>query len=92
VLVTTLLNRAMPLIRYEMTDRVTLGMGPNPAGRPWACIECIDGRSADTIRLPAGEGGEVDVLPYGLGEPFAQTPGRCPGNDDSGHQDPSARP
>ena len=74
VLVTTLLNRAMPLIRYEMTDRVTLATGPNPAGRPWACIECIDGRSADTVRLPAREGGEVEVLPYGLGEPFARIP------------------
>ena len=72
VLVTTLLNRAMPLIRYEMTDRVALATGPNPAGRPWACIECIDGRSADTICLPTRDGGEVDVLPYGLGEPFAR--------------------
>jgi phenylacetate-CoA ligase len=74
VLVTTLLNRAQPLIRYELTDQVTRATGANPAGRPYACLERIEGREADTIRLMGRNGGEVSVLPYRLGEPFARMP------------------
>jgi phenylacetate-coenzyme A ligase PaaK-like adenylate-forming protein len=75
VLVTALLNRAQPLIRYELSDRVTRAAGPNPAGRPWTLLERIDGRTADTLRLPARGGGEVAVMPYRLGEPLARTAG-----------------
>ena len=75
VLVTTLLNRAQPLIRYELSDRVTVAHGPNPAGRPYRCLERIEGRAADTLRLRARDGGEVAVMPYRLGEPVARTPG-----------------
>jgi phenylacetate-coenzyme A ligase PaaK-like adenylate-forming protein len=75
VLVTTLLNRAQPLIRYELSDRVTRAAGPNPAGRPYTLLERIEGRTADTLRLPARGGGEVAVMPYRLGEPMARTAG-----------------
>jgi phenylacetate-CoA ligase len=75
VLITSLLNRALPLIRYELSDRVTLAEDPNPAGRPYRCIARIEGRTADTLRLPAPHGGEIDLLPYRFGAPFAQTPG-----------------
>jgi len=75
VLVTTLLNRALPLIRYELSDRVTLAEGGNPAGRPFRCLARIEGRAADTLRLAARGGGEVDLLPYALSAPFAHAPG-----------------
>jgi len=74
VLVTTLLNRVQPLIRYELTDRVTHAIGPNTADRPYACLERIDGRAADTLSLRTRDGREVSVLPYRLGEPFARMP------------------
>jgi phenylacetate-coenzyme A ligase PaaK-like adenylate-forming protein len=74
VLLTNLANFTLPLIRYELTDRVTVGAGPNPTGRPYAWLRAIEGRTNDTLRIPALAGGRVDVLPYRLGEPFARLP------------------
>jgi phenylacetate-CoA ligase len=64
VLLTNLANRAQPLIRYELTDSVTLA-APE-------VIASIDGRSDDILRLPAKEGGEVAVHPLRLRAPFAR--------------------
>jgi phenylacetate-coenzyme A ligase PaaK-like adenylate-forming protein len=74
VLITNLANFTLPLIRYELADRVTLGTGPNPTGRPYSWLSAIEGRTNDTLRLPALAGGRVDVLPYRFGEPFARLP------------------
>jgi phenylacetate-coenzyme A ligase PaaK-like adenylate-forming protein len=71
VLLTSLVNFTQPLIRYELSDRVTLGRGPNPSGRPYAYLETIDGRADDTIHVPGRAGGTVALLPYRLGAPFA---------------------
>jgi phenylacetate-coenzyme A ligase PaaK-like adenylate-forming protein len=75
VLVTNIENYTLPLIRYELADRVTLSPEPNPAGRPYAHLAAIDGRTADTLTFPARGGGEVPVLPLRLGAPFARLPG-----------------
>lgn len=72
VLVTNLVNHAQPLIRYELTDAVTLAEGPNPAGRPYRCVATIDGRSADTLHLPARGGGTTAVHPSALGAAVAR--------------------
>jgi phenylacetate-CoA ligase len=64
VLITNLVNRAQPLIRYELTDSVTLA----ESGR----IASIDGRSDDILRLQGKDGGEVAVPPFLLGAPFAR--------------------
>lgn len=74
VLLTNLANFTLPLIRYELEDRVTPGAGPNPTGRPYAWLSSVDGRTSDTLRMPALAGGRVEVLPYRLGEPFAHLP------------------
>jgi phenylacetate-CoA ligase len=74
VLLTNLVNHAQPLIRYELTDSVTLADGPNPLGLPYARIATIDGRSDDIIMLPAPGGGEVAVHPALLQEPFGGLP------------------
>jgi phenylacetate-coenzyme A ligase PaaK-like adenylate-forming protein len=74
VLLTNLASSTLPLVRYELADRVSLGAGPNPAGRPYAHLATIDGRTSDTIHLPTGDGGTVAVLPYRLGAPFATLP------------------
>jgi phenylacetate-CoA ligase len=74
VLLTNLENRTLPLIRYELADRVTMAPEPNPAARPWMHVAAIDGRSADTLTFPARGGGEVAVVPLRLGAPFAGMP------------------
>jgi hypothetical protein len=51
VLLTNLVNRAQPLLRYELTDSVTLAGGPNPLGLPYARIASVDGRSDDVVAL-----------------------------------------
>jgi hypothetical protein len=52
VLLTNLVSRVQPLLRYELTDSVTLAGGPNPLGLPCARIAAVDGRSDDVITLP----------------------------------------
>jgi phenylacetate-coenzyme A ligase PaaK-like adenylate-forming protein len=74
VLLTNLVNRAQPLIRYELADSVVLADGPDPSGRPYDRIERVDGRSDDVLELPAGDGGTVLVHPHLLRAPFAFMP------------------
>jgi phenylacetate-CoA ligase len=74
VLVTNLENRTLPLIRYELADRVIESPEPNPAGRPFRHLAGIDGRTADTLTFAAVGGGTVAVLPLRMGAPFARLP------------------
>ena len=74
VLLTNLVNRAQPLIRYELADSVVLADGLDPSGRPYDRIERVDGRSDDVLTLPAPGGGTVSVHPYLLRAPFALIP------------------
>jgi phenylacetate-CoA ligase len=74
VLVTNLGNRTLPLIRYELADRVTVSPDPNPAGRPYRHLAGIDGRTADTLTFPRRGGGTVALLPLRMGAPFAGLP------------------
>jgi len=72
VLLTNLVNRTQPLIRYELSDSVTVAGEPSdPTRLPFARIASVDGRSDDILRFPATHGGEVAVHPYRLREPFA---------------------
>jgi phenylacetate-coenzyme A ligase PaaK-like adenylate-forming protein len=72
VLLTSLVNRVQPLLRYELTDSVTLAGGPNPLGLPYARIAAVDGRSDDVVTLPAAGGGRVAVHPFRLRAPFSE--------------------
>lgn len=54
VVVTTLHNFAMPLIRYELGDRAVLG-GPCACGRGLPVLERILGRARNMVTLPSGE-------------------------------------
>ena len=74
VLITSLIGRALPLIRYELSDTVTLAPGREPGGRPYLRIERVDGRNDDMLRLPKLGGGETVVLPYRLRAPFLDLP------------------
>jgi phenylacetate-coenzyme A ligase PaaK-like adenylate-forming protein len=55
VLVTNLVNRAQPLLRYELTDSVTIVAEPCACGTPLARIQ-VEGRSDDTFYLQDREG------------------------------------
>ena len=72
VLLTNLVNFAQPLIRYELSDAVTMAGGPSPTGRPYLRIASVDGRIADTLHLAGAHGGEVALHPSGLGPAFAR--------------------
>ncbi len=61
LLVTTLTNRTLPIIRYELTDIITLAADSCRCGSPFACIESIEGRREEVLRFPKLGGGFFDV-------------------------------
>jgi phenylacetate-coenzyme A ligase PaaK-like adenylate-forming protein len=61
VLLTTLFNGVLPLIRYELSDVVTMADGPCPCGRPFARVASIVGRREEYLLLRANGGGDVRV-------------------------------
>jgi phenylacetate-coenzyme A ligase PaaK-like adenylate-forming protein len=62
LLVTSLFNRVQPLIRFEISDMVTLAGDPCPCGRTLARLRAIDGRADDVLVL-----GGVAVTPVQFG-------------------------
>lgn len=63
LLVTVLFSRTLPLIRYEMTDRVQFATRTCPCGRPVQLLEAIEGRTDDMLELPGRDGGTIKVHP-----------------------------
>jgi phenylacetate-CoA ligase len=63
LLVTVLSSRTIPLIRYEMTDRVRLAAQPCPCGLPFRLLDSIEGRADDVLDLPTPGGGRIRVHP-----------------------------
>lgn len=62
LLVTVLFSRTLPLIRYEMSDRVSVGGRGCPCGRSFALLTGVEGRVEDVLLLP-GLKGQVSVHP-----------------------------
>lgn len=62
-LVTVLHARTLPLIRYELTDRVRLTTRRCSCALPFALIESVEGRSDDVLSLPGADGSRVAVHP-----------------------------
>jgi phenylacetate-CoA ligase len=75
LLVTNLVNRTQPLIRYQLTDRVTVLPEPCSCGRPFPLLAAIDGRSDDLLKLPGRSGGVVTVHPIAIRSPLATLAG-----------------
>lgn len=63
LLVTVLSSRTVPLIRYELTDRIRLATNACPCGRPFGLVAAIEGRTDDVLELRAARGGTVRVHP-----------------------------
>ena len=72
VLLSNLVGRVQPLLRYELTDSATMAGGPNPLGLPYLRLAAVDGRSDDVVTLPGAAGGMVTVHPFRLRAPFAE--------------------
>jgi phenylacetate-coenzyme A ligase PaaK-like adenylate-forming protein len=62
LVVTSLVNRAMPLIRYLTGDRGALLPGTCGCGRPSPLLGVVTGRSADVLILRGGQ----RISPYAL--------------------------
>ena len=54
--VTVLFARTLPLIRYELSDRVTLDGRGCPCGRPFGLLAGVEGRTEDVLDLPTLNG------------------------------------
>lgn len=55
IVVTDLVNRAMPLLRYQIDDMGVMGHQPCPCGRGLPMLARIEGRVADYVVTPQGK-------------------------------------
>jgi phenylacetate-CoA ligase len=54
IIVTNLLSRAMPIIRYDLGDIGRLSDRPPSCGRSLPLMEIVEGRADSVLRLPSG--------------------------------------
>jgi phenylacetate-coenzyme A ligase PaaK-like adenylate-forming protein len=73
-LITNLANRVMPIIRYELGDRVSLSPEPCSCGKTLPVVS-IEGRTDEILRFRAPDGQTVPVLPLALWSVIKETPG-----------------
>ena len=74
VLLTNLFNMAQPLIRYELTDRISVMRDPSPVGFPFRRIHDIEGRT-DDVFLYQQQSSTIPVHPILFRGPIAKTLG-----------------
>lgn len=74
VLLTNLANRVMPIIRYELGDRVSMAVEPCECGITLPVVN-VEGRTDEILRFQAGNGQSVPVLPLALWSVIKETPG-----------------
>jgi phenylacetate-coenzyme A ligase PaaK-like adenylate-forming protein len=75
LLVTNLVTRTQPLIRYEVSDMVSMATERCPCGRPFRLLAGIEGRNDDILHLPTAAGGTTAVHPLALRTALAGIPG-----------------
>lgn len=63
LLLTNLFNRTLPLIRFEVSDVVSIERGTCPCGRTLPRLKAVEGRLDDVLSLPSTGGGKVAVHP-----------------------------
>ncbi len=73
-LITNLANRVMPIIRYELGDRVTLLPEKCGCGITLPLIK-VEGRTDEILRFKSPDGGLIPILPLALWSVIKETPG-----------------
>lgn len=73
-LITNLANRIMPIIRYELGDRVSLSPVACSCGITLPVVN-VEGRTDEILRFTAQGGQVVPVLPLALWSVLKETPG-----------------
>jgi phenylacetate-coenzyme A ligase PaaK-like adenylate-forming protein len=63
LLLTGLYNHTQPLIRYEVSDMLTMASEACPCGRPFPLIAEVGGRSEETVELVGQDGRPVSIPP-----------------------------
>lgn len=71
ILFTNLYQYVQPIIRYEMSDMMTLTDAPCPCGRPFRRVTSMQGRNDDIITMPGTHRKIVSVPPYFFHSPMA---------------------
>ena len=74
VLITNLANRVMPILRYELGDRVSLAPEPCSCGITLPVVQ-VEGRTDDVLHFETAAGQVVAVLPLALWAVIKETPG-----------------
>ena len=74
VLLTNLVNRVQPLLRYALGDSVTLKAEPCTCGNPLPALR-VSGRTDEILYFPARAGGMTGVLPMAIASVVEQVPG-----------------
>jgi phenylacetate-CoA ligase len=75
VLVTNLVNRVQPVVRYDIEDRVTLRPDPCPCGSPFAAVR-VEGRRNEVLHFEALDGRRIAITPFALITLTSVIPGR----------------
>lgn len=73
-LITNLVNRVQPIIRYDIGDRTTLVDERCPCGSTLPVLR-IEGRRDDTLHFPGTSKRDVAILPLALATIIEETPG-----------------
>ena len=73
-LVTNLANRAQPIVRHDIEDRVTLRPDPCPCGSPFTAVR-LEGRQNDVLHYDGANGRRVALQPIALITLVAGVPG-----------------
>ena len=63
VLLTSFFHTTVPLIRYEVSDMLTLSPEPCSCGRPHALLKAIEGRVEEVLYMAGSNGERVPVPP-----------------------------
>jgi phenylacetate-coenzyme A ligase PaaK-like adenylate-forming protein len=74
LLITNLANRVMPIIRYELGDRVGLSAERCACGITLPVVD-VEGRTDEILRLKACNGKSIPILPLAIWSVLKETPG-----------------
>ncbi|MGI5488861.1 phenylacetate--CoA ligase family protein [Microtetraspora malaysiensis] len=74
VLLSNLANRVQPILRYDLGDNVLVRPDACPCGSPLPAVQ-VQGRAAEMLEFPAGDGGHVHISPMAFGTLLDRVPG-----------------